>query len=1231
MDLIFSSPVLNIACKLTNADQEQGCLHTNGLPKREENPTENEGERDSDQPPSFEAAMNGIDFRGIDRRPINGHQDQENGEVSIQDTTWLENQPPQIAREDESTLIARNITPERSTERPFSVSPKTPRRAGADCHESAKFKTQSVLKPYNGRNRVLKRRQQGSNIMNHWPISPSSPSEEDLMLLLMRRRRKEAESYSSLLHAYDDLIFQNGNLQSIQQASQMELRETREHWHKLVQENHIQVAELRAFKEKYSKLKQLVHDIGGDQVALQEVHTKLRQELADLKRDTYRDTKEAKQVLAKCESAIDDINNINRDVLALRTDSSKLEIIQQQLSSEQSRLREEKLRNQTFARYIERLENSRSSIQEKFSKTHNEILTELTNLTSTIYQQTDTMINKVTVPLTQAADNWQKHVVAQVVSSDQFQTLLTSTHENQKILKEQAENFTGKSNEEFALQSRVTSLNQSVDDMKSELLNVWASGKDTLVVNAELTQTSKALREVQHDKETMQIFISNLLEIHKEACSRSLVCHHTDENVKEARDALNQQITLGHSRQLENSKLRQSLIELQERAADTEKQLSVLQANNELQLVQFNNAPDDDLDLSGCDGKAQLGIHEQEFIQILSKLWSRKKEAIQFESHVMKLEARTVELAEHVKQRTDELVGKVHENVKLNAEKTVLQQQLNRMVVTEQEHVKLRMKMKEFYETQERLNQVYDDHRATTNQLNEAKSKVLELQQRLKEAQQCSDELQAAKKEVNEIRERLLDVTLIREELASLQQNHTKICSEKEQLFQELQFAKREVEETSQLNTELERHREQVRELKTMLENAKTKAAAAEQLQNELSVERDGKKGLAQELETCKAQVQDLRGLEDQKKEKDITIVNLRKRVTELRVTELELRNLREESERKDTELAAMQDHINVLEAEKQPFDLFRHYFAEEETAAFDESMVLSFKSFFHQTQSQQAECNDTGENGEPHSDTEREHADDQEDADVDDCVVVPDSQSQGVQLHGNDFLCSSHSSHRFGDHLHALLDIANMSQTSNEEFLKQSAQGFLAPNDGVHKVNRRPGTSNEEMLLRSSDTGNLGSPPTHMKDKNSKIQVPASSHNPSPMKTRGGSQIRHVTPTPRSSTKTHSPTPHTQPREPPAPNSAVKRRASQDTEAGIKRIRTTNLKNLERKPTKPTPKSTRFAQEDMIYDMPDSAQQDVRTVQNTAPAPGKNKKKTSTTRRSSKDIAYGARFSENA
>lgn len=325
-------------------------------------------------------------------------------------------------------------------------------------------------------------------------------------------------------------------------------------------------------------------------------------------------------------------------------------------------------------------------------------------------------------------------------------------------------------------------------------------------------------------------------------------------------------------------------------------------------------------------------------------------------------------------------------------------------------------------------------------------------------------------------------------------------------------------------------------------------------------------------------------------------------------------------------DLTESRAHSQNLEQDLLRFAPIRSFITDEEIDELTEPVILSLKSQIAASQSQ----NENGQMSPPPNIGTRpkqrmaSHRNKARSLDSQG-EFVQDSQSQDAQSGQTQAYRRSPSPELIDESIDAFFDMDNATHAPSNHIHPASNAAHRS------QVNHRPGTSNNEMLLRSPDSVIEPLAQPH----ESTIQVPASSYSLSPMKTRNGSQIRHnISETQIDPARVRASTPASQQRDNHAPNSAAKRQitADEDNLSSKKpRLQHANLKNLEvRAPSSVlTPKQTRFAENTTVYPAATGTTKSTGVAGSTAPAPGSMRKRTNTTKQSSRTAAHANRFTK--
>lgn len=528
--------------------------------------------------------------------------------------------------------------------------------------------------------------------------------------------------------------------------------------------------------------------------------------------------------------------------------------------------------------------------------------------------------------------------------------------------------------------------------------------------------------------------------------------------------------------------------------------------------------------------------------------------------------------------------------------------------------------------------------------------RLKESEEILKGSREDSSKLERRRKKVEEERDVLSKkVAAGKAELKNLKEElgHSKI--EVEQLRDQI----------SSLEGFRESHKATTSQLKTALEDANKKSTRIYDLEKGVQRAVMDSEDLAKELEAAKASAQQLPGLQDLIQEREKELVQLRQDLTTCHVEinavhsslskqEQLVQRLEEEKSNTRDELkklasahehcASKQDEINNLktttrryEEERTPLATLIELLTTEEKTALSKEVVLSLKDIIHGRSGK--DCNNS-EGSERRLTKPRRAANRDAHANAPSAVV---QDSPNVEATVQDHHHHSDTS-----------DLSELSDESDDiDNVELNAAAGVRPLPGTcldsslisrctnttRSEDVRPGTSNHEMLFRSSDVSNY---PNFTQTPPSTVLVQASAPNFSPMRTRGGSQIRHGTPTPQTGADgervVNFSTPPSYFRENHVPNSAVKRRQNfEDSEPAAKRT-SISMKDLEIQPLRSSvaSSSTQTLVTDSSQLLPLRAQ--TNTIGIAMPAPSKTKKRaTNSTKKTAKSAKMQAQFNAPA
>lgn len=370
--------------------------------------------------------------------------------------------------------------------------------------------------------------------------------------------------------------------------------------------------------------------------------------------------------------------------------------------------------------------------------------------------------------------------------------------------------------------------------------------------------------------------------------------------------------------------------------------------------------------------------------------------------------------------------------------------------------------------------------------------------------------------------------------------------------------------------------------------------------------------------------------------EKQRQIKELEEKVSKITKDSETLAALHERCDKKEEEIVALRvekdNEIDILKTKNaqltedlKPLSVLVKLLTNEEKMALDDQVVRKVKSMIQCLHEQ--DCNNlAGEN-----EITRPRRAANRDAPVgDEDVVVPDSQDQlpPYTVGSTGLRYGIAGSNTFIDE--------GIGPITNVTNLNMVAGSRPVPELKVRGASEdtRPATSNDEMLLRSSDTGSYP-----RSQSQAKMLVPASSFEVSPMRTRQGSQIRHGTPRPQSSADgeriVNFSTPSTYPKEIHPPNSAAKRRQTSEAPESAPKRRTVNMKNLEVRSSRHSIGSSLGQSSDAgdSQDLPSGARKSMGVVSSKSSAPQSRTKNKAgkPPKKNSKTAQYGVQFTESA
>lgn len=369
---------------------------------------------------------------------------------------------------------------------------------------------------------------------------------------------------------------------------------------------------------------------------------------------------------------------------------------------------------------------------------------------------------------------------------------------------------------------------------------------------------------------------------------------------------------------------------------------------------------------------------------------------------------------------------------------------------------------------------------------------------------------------------------------------------------------------------------------------------------------------LSKDLDDCHAEIEIKKA--DLLKQ-NLQIDNLQKDKSKIDNELKALAAAHEQCGNKDASIDALKAENDDLVEKMQPLSTLLKLLTKEEQMALNEKVVLTIKATIQRLQGQDRDSSIGDNEALPRP----RRAANRDNNIYDEDMVVQETQSQDL----------SKNTEGWDDFLNDDDDTRSSSSLSEPDMTID-----LGPvsklYDTVISEELRPATSNDEMLLRSSDIGIYPRTQTQ-----ATILVPASSNNEiSPMRTRQGSQIRHGTPNPRTSADgervVNFSTPPTHPREAHPPNSAAKRRQTSEVPESAAKRRAVNMKNLEVQSSKNStvPSSTQSSDSDGLCDFPVSGRKGMGISTSKMGAPHQQlKKKATSSRKNSKSAKMEAQF----
>jgi len=1046
------------------------------------------------------------------------------------------------------------------------------------------------------------------------PVHNGGPSDEDLLMLVMRRHRMRDEELVSLTNNHHRLQNEHAQLQSNYKVCHQKLQETTQQWHADVQSYHVQTAQLGAFRERYAKLKQWAQEASKDYDSLRAHGNKLGQDIHAIRNAANNEAKERDTLLKDCDAAIGKIGAVKSNITALGAESLKLKSLEEQLARETGRLREGNLRTKSHALYIERLERTQQSMNTRFSIKQDEMAHELSKVVNFAKRQQDDGLSSTLAQVLELVQQIHQNDGAGFSQNEELLKTLTSVEQQSGDLKRFLEAVKNTQIDQYAASEwQFSSLVDAVDKLKPNLERMQTLEKESSTLCAKVKEAETRSRLADREKNVAHMHATALLQAHKELIRNQPEAEAKDVQIR-ASQLYDTNVRLSielQSNKKEVSNLQSELSKTRELADTLRSSLDEQSDNHKAELERVREESSTRASARIIELEVQHNAKSAEVVAKQDELQKLSHTAEELRSTVRKSNEDNKELEQRLRERDNQLADKIEDLERLLSEKHQLEQCLGPFEDMKGEISGLQQKCQDYDSLAKQLKQAQTDNSNIERDLVQAKTHATDLKGDLKEASQQLEALQPLSAETNDLR----------------QTNAVQLARIKE-LSDTRRYLEARTQELPALQKEIEHSNSRIRELGDKLEAATSVAAQVGELKGR--------------LESFQNQEDVLNTTRMDLKEKNRAVQDMLQQVSALKHIQSDFEEARLELQQKDVEMAVMQDRINKLEEESRQFDLLREHITDEEIAALSEPIILSFKSAIHQSQCPDEEADssmrhDDGEYGftRPKRAANRGPCHDPAEA-----VVVPDSQSQARYLPNVD-------TSELSSPPDFLADVPSMFGNNELPDIPIDASlgvglGHLPPAPalqlGRDGLQHRPGTSNEEMLLRSSDVANFSPPGPEQNLERSRaraqVLVPASAHGASPMKTRTGTQIRHSrdsTPVPRtdpgSGAVVNFSSPHIHSREPHAPNSAAKRRA-EAAEPTSKRHKV-DMKRLATRSTS-TPKTARFSDTDTIYDMPVSGRKIGTIASTSAPAPGKNKRKTNTTlRKGSKNAQYGERFSQ--
>lgn len=1116
-----------------------------------------------------------------------------------------------------------------SSSRPGSAPPMITCNTHADGGSSSKPKNQSVLKPRNEDNRVKKSaqstRRSPSPSLRDELVTLSLPHNaediEEALLYLIGQNRRRAESEKGLKKACHNLETEKQALKDLHNIQQQELVNAQQQWQTAIQNNHVRDAEVRDLRSKYENLKKAVQSFAQTSEDVKKGRDKLDQELKSLQGLNSSTAKTNAEAFRQCVTADDQVTRIKGEISTLRRDHEKLAEMRTGLLEAQEYLREEKYKNKKYEMHIQRLEEAQRVWHTRSDSNQTEALSQLNSLMRLITRQSsEQALGDYMQPLAETLEEIQQCLQelataekSKSLSSDEklrFEGISNALENVRKALEDQ----------HAAADLQFSNVVSFLSDMKPDSTHLEQLGKDKARLEQEVLAGKQTNLDLKKSQISSQLMCTALLEHHNQLLSREKDAATIARTVQDLIVSKNLAIHQSSLKQQENEALQADLQQKADDLTRAKQEMISFQNQNRLNVDKTAKLHEDEISkvresYANDQRKLELSItkerqlHDEDrktFQEAKSKLVDYEKNAESAQNQIRSQNARFAQQEKYI--------------IMLKTEKQTMQACLSELRDIEQEK-----------EVMSRL----------------IKKIEADLQGKLNELQQVNVDSASQKSQIS----------ILKDNLGDVQQKLSAIEAEKERLKRDLNAKQKEhIERMSSLNGSIASALQANTRLQQDLDRSKLAESTARKVNEDL-VGREAH--LQKQLEDKEKQISDVQKresfqrAENYRLEQDIQTTRKEHGETQILCSELSkkndeqgdkiksleeevatLRNAAADLEAvkailldKDAEATQHRIRCENLQQELLRFGPMREYISDAEIDELTEPIILSLKSQINASQLQtQKDC--MGPPTRPdltETDASKSHREEARSGISE--VVIPDSQSQGFVLgQVQDFDRSASPE---------LIDTSNDILADIDLHTQASGNHLHPTSDAIQHLGEafRPGTSNDEMLLRSPDA------PSELLENphRSVVLVPASSYPISPMKTRNGSQIRHtVAEMQVNPVKQRESTPSSQQKNDHAPNSAAKRQNTAD-EADLPgkkpRLQQANLRSTEiRSASRPailTPKQTRFADQPTMYPAASTTSKNASIAGTSAPAPapGSMRKRTNAPKRNSRNTAFEGRF----